>query len=60
MRRKRLAGTYVSVGVGFWVCPIFKVKRESKIARLVYEDKFIKLLKPAGGLFSIFYFLLLG
>ena len=33
-------------GKGFSVCPIFKVKRESKIARLVHEDKLIKLLKP--------------
>ena len=33
-------------GEGFWVCPIFKVRRENKIARLVIEDKLIKMLKP--------------
>ena len=33
-------------GEGFWKCPIFKVKEESKIARLVIEDKLVKLLKP--------------
>ena len=31
---------------GFWICPLFKMKDESKIARLVKEDKLIKLLKP--------------
>ena len=33
-------------GKGFWKCPIFKVKEENKISRLVFEDKWIKLLKP--------------
>ena len=33
-------------GKGFWKCPLFKVKKESKIDRLVLEDKLIKLLKP--------------
>ena len=33
-------------GKGFWKCPIFKVKRENKIARLVIEDKLVKWLKP--------------
>ena len=33
-------------GKGFWKCPIFKVKKENKIARLVIEDKLIKWLKP--------------
>ena len=33
-------------GKGFVKCPIFKVKRENKIARLVIEDKLIKWLKP--------------
>ena len=33
-------------GQGFWVCPIYKMKEENKIARLVREDYFIKLLKP--------------
>ena len=33
-------------GEGFWRCPIYKVKQESKIARLVMEDKLIKKLKP--------------
>ena len=31
---------------GFWVCPIYKVKKENKISRLVIEDKLIKMLKP--------------
>ena len=33
-------------GKGFWKCPLFKVKNESKIDRLVFEDKLIKWLKP--------------
>ena len=33
-------------GKGFWKCPIFKVKKENKIARLVKEDRLIKWLKP--------------
>ena len=33
-------------GQGFKMCPIFKVKEESKILRLVVEDNLIKLLKP--------------
>ena len=33
-------------GRGFWICPIFKMREENKIARLVTEDKLIKLLKP--------------
>ena len=33
-------------GKGFWRLPIFKVKVENKIARLVYEHKLIKMLKP--------------
>ena len=33
-------------GKGFWKCPIFKVKEENKISRLVSEDKLVKLLKP--------------
>ena len=33
-------------GEGFWRCPIYKVKQESKISRLVMEDKLIKKLKP--------------
>ena len=33
-------------GKGFWVCPIYKVKKENKIARLAIEDKLIKMLKP--------------
>ena len=31
---------------GFWASPLFKVKEENKISRLVKEDKLIKLLKP--------------
>ena len=31
---------------GFYVLPLFKVREENKIARLVKEDHFIKLLKP--------------
>ena len=31
---------------GFSVLPLFKVREENKIARLVKEDHFIKLLKP--------------
>ena len=31
---------------GFKICPIFKIKDECKILRLVVEDKLIKLLKP--------------
>ena len=33
-------------GKGFWRCPLYKVKEENKISRLVYEDKFVKLLQP--------------
>jgi len=33
-------------GMGFNICPLFKVWEENKIARLVKEDKLIKLLKP--------------
>ena len=33
-------------GMGFVVCPLYKMKKESKIAHLVMEDKLIKLLKP--------------
>ena len=31
---------------GFRICPIYKVKQECKILRLVIEDNLIKLLKP--------------
>ena len=33
-------------GGGFWKLPLFKVKVENKIARLVVEHKLIKMLKP--------------
>ena len=33
-------------GQGFWMAPIFKMREENKIARLVKEDHLIKLLKP--------------
>ena len=33
-------------GKGFWRCPIFKVKRENKMERLVIEDRLVKWLKP--------------
>ena len=33
-------------GEGFWKLPLFKVKVENKIARLVIENKLIKMLKP--------------
>ena len=33
-------------GRKFSTCPLFKVKEESKIARLVMEDIFIKMVKP--------------
>ena len=33
-------------GMGFYVCPLFKMKLEGKIARLVMEDKLVKMLKP--------------
>ena len=33
-------------GRGFHVLPLYKLKEENKIARLVKEDFFIKLLKP--------------
>ena len=33
-------------GKGFWKCPIFKVKVENKINRLVVEERLVKLLKP--------------
>ena len=33
-------------GAGFWKCPIFKVQKENKMARLVIEDRLIKWLKP--------------
>ena len=33
-------------GMGFKMCPIYKVKEECKILRLVVEDGLIKLLKP--------------
>ena len=33
-------------GMGFNICPLFKVGEENKIARLVKEDNLIKLLKP--------------
>ena len=31
---------------GFKICPIYKIKEECKILRLVIEDNLIKLLKP--------------
>ena len=31
---------------GFHILPLFKLREENKIARLVKEDHFIKLLKP--------------
>ena len=31
---------------GFEICPIYKIKEECKILRLVIEDNLIKLLKP--------------
>ena len=34
-------------GKGFRIWPIFKLKENSKILRLVMEDKLIKLLKPS-------------
>ena len=33
-------------GKGFKICPIYKVKEECKISRLVVEENLIKLLKP--------------
>ena len=33
-------------GQGFWAIPIFKVKEDNKISRLVKEDQLIKMLKP--------------
>ena len=33
-------------GKGFTICPIYKVKEECKISRLVVEENLIKLLKP--------------
>ena len=33
-------------GRGFSSCPLFKVKEENKISRLVMEDIFIKMAKP--------------
>ena len=33
-------------GKGFKICPIFKVKEQCKILRLVIEDNLMKLLKP--------------
>ena len=33
-------------GMGFWICPLYKVGDENKITRLVKENKLIKLLKP--------------
>ena len=33
-------------GQGFWVCPIYKVKVENKITRLVIEERLTKMLKP--------------
>ena len=33
-------------GKGFHILPLFKLREENKIARLVKEDYFIKLLKP--------------
>ena len=33
-------------GMGFWICPLYKVGDENKITRLVKEDKLIKMLKP--------------
>ena len=33
-------------GMGFWRFPLFKVKEENKITRLVIEDKLVELLKP--------------
>ena len=37
---------FFDCGLGFWVCPLFKMREENKIARLVREDYLIKLLKP--------------
>ena len=36
----------LNCGQGFKSCPIFKVREQSKIARLVIEDKLMKWLKP--------------
>ena len=33
-------------GLGFWACPLFKMREENKIARLVREDYLIDLLQP--------------
>ena len=33
-------------GKGFWKFPLYKVKLENKIARLVKEDQLVKWLKP--------------
>ena len=33
-------------GQGFWKLPIYKVKKESKIDRLVFENKLVNWLKP--------------
>ena len=33
-------------GQGFWAIPIFKVKEDNKISRLVKEDRLIKMLRP--------------
>ena len=33
-------------GLGFWSCPLFKMREESKIARLVREDYLMRLFKP--------------
>ena len=33
-------------GMGFHLAPIYKMREETKVARLVKEDRLIKLLKP--------------
>ena len=33
-------------GMGFDICPLYKVGEENKVTRLVKEDRLIKLLKP--------------
>ena len=37
---------FYECGQGFRACPIFKVREECKMLRLVVEDYLIKLLKP--------------
>ena len=36
----------LNCGMGFKICPIYKLKEECKILRLVVEDNLIKLLRP--------------